>query len=76
MKQWLRVLYFPVLIFAVLTVVGLLGSGNIRWMHNVLFSALLGVIGTVGQFLIHKNILRQLEDENEEDGCINCGRPE
>ena len=75
MKQWLRVIYFPTLIFAVLTALDLLGgTGSIRWLHNIFFSVLLGVIGTVGQYLIHKNILQQ-EDE-EEEGCISCGRPE
>lgn len=76
MKQWLRVLYFPVLIFLTLTALDLLGgTGEIRWLHNVFFSALLGVVGTVGQYLIHKNIL-QTEDDEKDDGCISCGRPE
>lgn len=76
MKQWLRVLYFPVLIFVVLTVVDLLGGGDIRWVHNIFFGALTGIIGTLGQFLIHKNILQNLEDEEEDEGCISCGRTE
>lgn len=73
MKQWLRVLPFPMLIFAVLTFLDWWADpAAIHWLWNLTRAALLGAIGCVGQFLIHKNIL-QTQDV---DGCIGCEKPE
>lgn len=73
MKQWLRVLPFPILIFAVLTFLDWWADpATIHWLWNLAQAAVLGAIGCVGQFLIHKNILQ----EQEEDGCIGCGKLE
>ena len=76
MKQWLRVIYFPILIFAVLTAVDLMAGNPVRWLYNIFWGFTVGAISTVGTYLIHKNILQQEEDDEESDGCISCGRPE
>lgn len=76
MKEWLRVLPFPILIFCVLTFLDIAGgTGQIRWIFNISHAVVLGAIGCVGQYLIHKNIL-QSEDEEEDGSCISCGKPE
>jgi len=74
MKEWLRVLPFPILIFAVLTFLDFYADPeNISWIWNLVQSAILGGIGCVGQYLIHKNILQEEEDDPD-SGCISCGR--
>lgn len=73
MKQWLRVIYFPVLVFAALTLVDLMAGDPVRWFHNILWGVALGAISTLGTYLIHKNILR---DEEDTGGCIGCGKLE
>lgn len=75
MKEWLRVLPFPILIFAVLTFLDYYADPEqISWLLNIGQAALLGVIGTVGTYLIHKNVLQDEEDETGSDGCISCGK--
>ena len=76
MKEWLRVLPLPVLVFCVLTALDLFSDPvQIRWLYNIGHALLLGAIGCVGQYLIHKNILKEdPEDPDEDNGCMNCGR--
>ncbi|MBQ3192853.1 MAG: hypothetical protein IJB59_04715 [Oscillospiraceae bacterium] len=77
MKEWLRVLPFPILIFAVLTFLDFYADPqNISWLWNFVQAAVLGAIGCVGQFLIHKNILQDNDEDSDQDGCISCGKPE
>lgn len=77
MKEWLRILPFPVLVFAVLTFLDFYADPNsINWLLNLAQSALLGAIGCVGQFLIHRNILQDTGEEEPDDSCIGCGKPE
>ena len=77
MKEWLRVLPFPILIFCVLTFLDVYADpNNINWLLNFGQAALLGAIGCVGQYLIHKNIIQDTEDDEEShNGCINCSKP-
>lgn len=74
MKEWLRVLPFPILIFSVLTFLDYdVNPDNINWLGNLIQSVALGAIGCVGQYLIHKTILQ--DDSGEEDnGCLGCGK--
>ena len=75
MKEWLRVLPFPILIFAVLTFLDYsVNPQEINWFLNLGQAALLGAIGCVGQYLIHKNVLQDTEREPEDEDCINCGK--
>lgn len=75
MKAWLRVLPFPILIFAVLTFLDYYADpNNINWLLNIGQSALLGAIGCVGQYQIHKNIIQDTDDEDADSGCIGCGK--
>lgn len=78
MKQWLRILPFPILIFSVLTFLDFSANpSEIHWLLNLGQAVLLTAIGCVGQFLIHRNILQDSEDDSDSnDGCINCGKPE
>ena len=76
MKEWLRVLPFPILIFCVLTFLDFYADpNNISWLLNFGQAALLGAIGCVGQYLIHKNIIQDTDDEGSNNGCINCSKP-
>ncbi len=76
MKEWLRILPFPILIFCVLTFLDFYTNpAEINWLWNLIQAAVLGAIGCVGQFLIHRNILQDSEeDKDDTDGCINCGK--
>ena len=75
MKEWLRVLPFPILIFAVLTFLDYYANPDeINWLLNFGQSALLGAIGCIGQYLIHKNVLQDDDDESNDNGCISCGK--
>lgn len=76
MKEWLRILPFPILIFCVLTFLDFYANpAEINWLWNLVQAAVLGAIGCVGQFLIHRNILQDSEeDKDDTDGCINCGK--
>lgn len=77
MKEWLRVLPFPILIFAVLTFLDYYADpANIHWLLNIGQSALLGAIGCVGQYLIHKNIMQDTDEDENDPGCISCGKTE
>ena len=74
MKQWLRVLPFPALIFAVLTFLDFYADPNeISWGLNFLQAALLGTIGCVGQYMIHKNVLQDEEEDCDGGAGCNCG---
>lgn len=75
MKEYLRVLPLPLIIIAALTVLDLSVGGPINWISNILHGLMLGAIGCVGQYLIHKNILHD-DTDPDDDGCISCGRPE
>lgn len=78
MKAYLRILPFPLLIFAVLTFLDYSADPQqIHWLANLAQAVLLGAIGCVGQFLIHRNILLEDPDDSDDsDGpCISCGKP-
>ena len=70
MKEWLRILPIFLLFFGVLTFLD-----HTRWIYNLSFSLLLTGIGCVGQYLIHRNVLQDSGDEDEDpNGCISCGK--
>lgn len=74
MKEWLRVLPFPILIFSVLTFLDCCADPNeIHWVLNFLKATGLGAIGCVGQYLIHRNILQEDEDNCDGGADCNCG---
>ena len=74
MKEWLRITPFFLLIFAVLTFLDYSTQpDNIRWLLNLGQSLMITAIGCAGQYLLHRNILK--DDEDDSDGCINCGKP-
>lgn len=75
MKQWLRILPLPILLFSVLTFLDYSANPqDIHWLLNLAQSLGLTAIGCVGQYLIHKNIMQD-DDEDSSDGCINCSKP-
>ena len=75
MKAWLRILPIAILFFAVLVYLDFVSQpDNIRWLLHLGQALGLTAIGCVGQYMIHKNILKS-EDEDDSDGCINCGKP-
>lgn len=75
MKEWLRVIPFPILIFSVLTFLDYYADPNeINWLLNFCQAALLGAIGCVGQYLIHKQILQDDEEDCSGDAGCNCGK--
>lgn len=78
MKEWLRILPFFLLIFGVLTYLDFATQpDNIRWILNFSQALALTAIGCVGQYLIHKNVLQDSgDDDNDGSGCIGCGKPE
>ena len=76
MKEWLRITPIFLLFFCVLTFLDYVARPeDIRWLLNFGQSFLLTAIGCVGQYLIHKNVLKDEEEENDSDGCINCTKP-
>lgn len=70
MKEWLRILPIFLLFFGVLTFLD-----HTRWLYNLIWALALTAIGCVGQYLIHKNVLEDNGDDQDSNGCINCGKP-
>lgn len=75
MKEWLRILPFPILIFSVLTYLDYYADPNeIHWIMNFLKAAVMCAIGCVGQYLIHRNILQDDDEDCDGGTGCNCGK--